>query len=149
MVIYPDTSFLFSLYVSEPDSAEAGAYADRVEEGLAFTPFHRLELRTALRNRAYRKEIDFDELRRALHLSDGHVAAGFLKHTPLNWSDTMREAEQLGAAHLLEIGARSGDLFHVASAVVLGAKEFLTFDDRQHALARRAGLKVKAWKRVK
>jgi hypothetical protein len=34
-------------------------------------------------------------------------------------------------------------------AVVLGTREFVTFDQRQTKLARRAGLKVKTWKSVK
>ena len=68
---------------------------------------------------------------------------GIFRHAPLDWNDALREAERLGAAHLTETGARSGDLLHVASAVILGAREFLTFDERQAKLARRAGLKVK------
>jgi predicted nucleic acid-binding protein len=149
VVIYPDTSFLFSLYVREAETPIAEEYAEQLTEALTFTPFHRLELRTAFRLRVFRKQLGLDELRWALRLSDEHLADGFLRHTPLNWSDTLREAERLGEAHLTETGVRSGDLLHVASAVVLGAREFVTFDQRQTKLARRAGLKVKTWKPVK
>jgi predicted nucleic acid-binding protein len=147
VVIYPDTSFLFSLYVVEDGTPVAEAYAEKLDTPLSFTPFHRLELRSALRQRAYRKELTHSELQLALRRSEEHLLEGFLRHTPLIWSDALREAERLGEAHLAEIGARSGDLLHVASAVVLGAQEFLTFDQRQHELARRAGLKVKTWRR--
>jgi predicted nucleic acid-binding protein len=82
----------------------------------------------------------------ALRRSDDDLLDGILQHTPLVWADALREAERLGEAHLTETGARSGDLLHVASAVVLGAREFVTFDQRQTALARRAGLRVKTWK---
>jgi predicted nucleic acid-binding protein len=146
VVIYPDTSFLFSLYVDEETSATAAAYAQQLNEAVAFTPFHRLELRTALRARAFRGELSLDSLTKALRDNEEDVAQGVLEHTPLNWTDTLREAERVGEAHLTEVGARSGDLLHVASAVVLGAKEFVTFDQRQNALARRAGLKVKTWR---
>jgi predicted nucleic acid-binding protein len=149
VVIYPDTSFLFSLYVKEDETPQAQAYAEQLAEALTFTPFHRLELRTAFRLRVFRGELEPDKLRRALRLSDEHVTEGFLQHTPLVWADALREAERLGEAHLTETGARSGDLFHVASAVVLGAREFVTFDQRQTLLARRAGLKVKTWKPAK
>ena len=149
MVIYPDTSFLFSLYVDEEPTPVAQEYAANLMGPLAFTPFHRLELRTSLRLRAVRKQLTRDELQVALRLSDKDVVDDILHHTPLNWSDTLREAERLGEAHLTETGVRSGDLLHVASAVVLGAQEFVTFDQRQSKLARRAGLKVKAWKSVK
>ncbi len=147
MVIYPDTSFLFSLYVPEDTSALAAAYAAKTVEPFVFTPFHRLELRSAMRLRAFRKELNLDDLRTALRDSEEDLAAGILQHTPVDWSHALREAERISAAHLVEIGARSGDLFHVAVAFVLGAHEFLTFDLRQQALARRAGLKVKAWRK--
>jgi predicted nucleic acid-binding protein len=140
VVIYPDTSFLFSLYVKEDETPQAQAYAEQLAEALTFTAF---------RLRVFRGELEPDKLRRALRLSDEHVTEGFLQHTPLVWADALREAERLGEAHLTETGARSGDLFHVASAVVLGAREFVTFDQRQTLLARRAGLKVKTWKPAK
>jgi predicted nucleic acid-binding protein len=71
---------------------------------------------------------------------------GLFQHTVLNWNDALREAEEIAQAHLTEVGARSGDLLHVASAVVLGATEFCTFDQRQTELAKRAGLKVRTWR---
>ena len=39
-------------------------------------------------------------------------------------------------------GHRTLDVLHVATAVHLGARRFLTFDDRQRNLARHAGLEV-------
>ena len=38
--------------------------------------------------------------------------------------------------------AYSQDIMHVAAALVVGANEFVTFDTRQGALAKKAGLKV-------
>jgi predicted nucleic acid-binding protein len=148
MVIYPDTSFLFSLYVTEGTSLLAEAYSQRLSEPIVFTPFHRLELRTAMRLRVFRNELSLDNLRMALRENDEDVAEGILQHTPLVWADALREAERLGEAHLTEVEVRSGDLLHIASAILLGAREFVTFDQRQTALARRAGLKVKSWKPV-
>ena len=149
MVIYPDTSFLFSLYVKEEPTPIAKAYAEKLAAPLTFTPFHRLELRTALRHRAFLKQLTLDELQVALRQNDEDLSDDILRHTPLVWADALREAERLGEAHLTETGVRSGDLLHIASAVVLGAREFVTFDQRQTKLARRAGLKVKAWKLTK
>ena len=62
MVIYPDTSFLFSLYVQEETSVLATESIKGLAHSLTFTPFHRLELRTALRPRAFRAEIDRHDL---------------------------------------------------------------------------------------
>ncbi len=142
---YPDTSFLVPLYTEEPFTAEAEAFMEADSSPLVFTPFHRLEFRTAMRTRVFQKKMPIVELREAFRRCDEHLAGGILQPTPLHWSDALREAERLGEAHLTEVGARSGDLLHVACAVVLGARDFVTFDQRQNALARRAGLKVKRW----
>jgi predicted nucleic acid-binding protein len=142
MVIYADTSFLVALYVDEEHTDWANRYTEKLGERLAFTPFHRLEFRSALRGRVFRKNLTRIELQEALKLSEQDLLRGILQHIPLVWADALREAERLGAAHLAETGARPGDLLHVASAVVLGAGEFLTFDARQAKLARLTGLKV-------
>ena len=142
-MIYLDTSFLLPIYTPEPQSGVVHTYLARGAPVLFFTSFHRLELRTALRARLFRKTLTRQELQTALRLSEEDLAGGILRHTPLLWADAFREAERLGDAHAAETGARSGDLLHVASALVLDAKEFLTFDQRQKMLARRAGLKVK------
>jgi hypothetical protein len=146
-VIYPDTSFLVPLYTDEPFSQEAQDFMAKNASPLIFTPFHRLEFRTAIRVRVFQQRMPREELRGALTRSDEDIAGGYFQHTPLNWSRALREAERIAEEHLTENGARTADLLHVASAVVLGARDFLTFDDRQAALAKRAGLKVKRWRR--
>jgi predicted nucleic acid-binding protein len=60
----------------------------------------------------------------------------------LNWFDVFRRASKLACEHSSEIGCRSLDLLHVASALVLEATTFLTFDDRQALLARVTGLEA-------
>jgi hypothetical protein len=49
----------------------------------------------------------------------------------------------------LEVGVIEKDARPLFLSVVLGAREFVTFDQRQTKLARRAGLKVKTWKLAK
>ncbi len=66
-----------------------------------------------------------------------------LVHTPVDWTDVLREAEKLGAGHNLTIGCRSADLFHVAACRELGCDTLLTLDERQAALAKAAGLAVR------
>ena len=39
-------------------------------------------------------------------------------------------------------GHRAFDILHIAAALQLGAKEFLTFDQNQRKLAAKAGLKI-------
>ncbi len=66
-----------------------------------------------------------------------------LTHTPIDWTDVLRQAEKLGASHNETIGCGSADLFHVAAAEETGCDTFLTFDDKQKAMAKAAGLTVK------
>ncbi|HRI12139.1 MAG TPA: hypothetical protein PLX89_03960 [Verrucomicrobiota bacterium] len=60
------------------------------------------------------------------------------------WPEVLLEAERLSAAYSATLGTRSLDILHVASALVLGARDFLTFDTRQGALAAAVGLRLKA-----
>jgi predicted nucleic acid-binding protein len=49
---------------------------------------------------------------------------------------------RLRHAHTLADGHRLADILHVATALHLGAMEFLTFDSNQKKLAEREGLVV-------
>jgi predicted nucleic acid-binding protein len=64
-------------------------------------------------------------------------------HTAIDWADVLREAEKLGATHNEIIGCRSADLFHVAAARQTGCDTFLTFDEKQTAMATAASMRVK------
>jgi predicted nucleic acid-binding protein len=71
------------------------------------------------------------------------LAGGLLLIVPVDWAKVISTAEQLSAKHTISGGHRGFDILHVATALELGAKHFLTFDARQSALAKAAGLKVK------
>jgi predicted nucleic acid-binding protein len=143
MPSYADTSFLAAVYSPEPGSIKALAMMQRLRQPLPFTPFHRNELRNAIRLRVFRKEITAEQRTSALAEIDSDLREEILAHTPIPWTATFRQAEDLAAAHTEALGVRSFDLIHVGLALVLGATEFLTFDTRQAALAKAAGLKVK------
>jgi len=57
-------------------------------------------------------------------------------------SDVYRKAEERSGRHAASTGCRSLDILHVAGAVVLGVRDFVTFDARQGKLARKARLRV-------
>lgn len=145
-MIFADTSFLVSLYSAEKETATAQGYMQRAAQSLTYTPFHRLELRTALRLRVFRKSMTSMELWQTFQIIEADVREGILEHQSVNWGEALRQAEELAEAHLIEVGTRSGDLLLVAIASMLGAGEFCTFDQRQALLAKRAGLKVKTWR---
>ena len=143
MVAYADTSFLVSLYGQDANSLPAQRMAATFEAPLAFTPLLRHEARNAVRLAVFRKGITPVERQTVLAAIEADVQAGALADTPLAWADVYAEAEALSANHTERLGTRASDVLHVAAAVVLGVKEFYTFDARQKALATKAGLKVK------
>jgi predicted nucleic acid-binding protein len=57
------------------------------------------------------------------------------------WRATLKRAGNLSQKHTPVLGCRSLDVLHVASALELELKNFLTFDRRQQKLAKAAGLK--------
>ena len=142
MVVYADTSFLVPIYVVQPESSRALAYMHRETKPLPFTPFHRQELRNAIRLCAFRKEITSEMCRSALREVENDLADGILSHAPIAWTDMLQKVEELGAAYTETMGIRSLDIFHVSCALQLKAKLFLTFDQRQRALAEKAGMNV-------
>jgi predicted nucleic acid-binding protein len=143
MPAYADTSFLARAYTPHADSPKALTWLQNAREPLPFTPLHRCELRNALRLRVFRGEITPEQRELAFQEIECDLADNILAHTPIAWTDTFREAEDLGATHTEKLGVRSIDLLHVGLALTLKATEFLTYDTRQASLAEAAGLKVK------
>lgn len=143
MAAYADTSFLVRLYTPHPNSGVAITWMQNTSEPLPFTALQRHEVRTAIRLRVFRREITAHERAEAYRQIESDLNDKILAHTVTPWTDAFREAENLSALHVETFGTRSSDLFHVGLAVALGAAEFLTFDTRQAALARAAGLRVR------
>lgn len=141
-MIYADTSFLFSLVLHDANTVAAVAYLKGHAAALAFTPWQRCELRNAIRLALWRGNCDAATANRALDKMAADLATGNLIETPLVWPDVLQVADLLGEMHTAALGVRSLNLLHVAAAVTLRAKKFLTCDVRQLALARAAGLRV-------
>jgi predicted nucleic acid-binding protein len=141
---YADSSFLVALYLQQQSSPKAIVFMERYAQALPFTPWHRLEVRNAIRLAVWQKVIDPQQGKTQLKQLDTDLKEEtLLVHTPIDWTDVLREAEKLGAAHNATMGCRSADLFHVAAAGELGCDTFLTFDDKQTSMAKAAGLTVK------
>ena len=143
MVAYADTSFLYSLYGHDPNSALARATVAALKVPLATTLLQRHELRNAFRLARFRKVITSERCEAVLAAVEADTMAGVLLETPVAWAEVYAEAETLSAAHTKSLGTRGFDVLHVAVAIALGTRIFLTFDARQKALAVKAGLKVK------
>jgi predicted nucleic acid-binding protein len=141
--VYADSSFLLSLLMEDGNSGAATQFMARQPAVLAFNPLHRLEVQNGLRLRVHRGELDRSARAAALRQLDDAIACGTLTHSPLPWTDALRQAERLSADHAERIGSRSADTLNVAAAMLAGTQRFLSFDKRQRALAKAAGLEVK------
>jgi hypothetical protein len=64
------------------------------------------------------------------------LSAGRLKHREPDWVDTLRLAEDLSSRHTELLGNAAVNLWHVASAILLEADTFWSFDEEQQELAR-------------
>jgi hypothetical protein len=139
---YADTGFLCSLYAPDAHTSRAIARMKRQALPLAFTWLHQLEFRNALRLRVFRGDITVAQRDASLNAMLADLAAGVLLVASPPLTEVMTEAERLSALHSQTLGTRTLDILHVAATLVLGLAELLTFDTRQAALAKAAGLKT-------
>ncbi|MCF7675149.1 MAG: PIN domain-containing protein [Akkermansiaceae bacterium] len=143
MVAYADTSFLYSLYGHDANSTQARTMGNALKIPLALTLLQRHELRNAFRLAVFRKVMTLERCEAVLVEIEVDIKTGVLVETPVSWAEVFAGAEALSAAHSKTLGTRGFDVLHVATAIALGTKDFLTFDSRQKTLAVKAGLKVK------
>ncbi len=142
LLVYADTSFLFSLFLRDANTAGAIRFLKTNPTPLAFTEWQKCELRNAIRLSVFRGNHDNPSATTALQKMDVDVASGDLTATPLVWPVVLDRAEMLSARHSMQLGVRALDLLHVAAALSIGAARFLTCDGRQLALAQAAGLRA-------
>ncbi len=110
---------------------------------LPFTPWHRLEVRNAIRLAVFHRVIESSQAKAQLRQMEADLRnKTLIVHTLLDWTSVLHEAEKLAAIYNESVGCRSSDLFHVASARQWGCEKFLTFDERQRRMAVAAGLNV-------
>ena len=140
---YVDSGVLVKIYAVESDSSRAASLIASRVAPMVLCQWQSLEVRTALRVKLFRREISPAQLRDALALLDDDVAQGVLQPTVADMTAVFHEAERLSSRFASTIGCRTLDIHHVAAAIVLGADEFISMDQRQRALASAAGLRVK------
>ena len=69
-----------------------------------------------------------------------NIDDGALVVVSADWADVIKIAERISARHTADHGHRYLDLLHVATALHLGAVDFLSFDVNQRKLASTEGL---------
>ena len=149
MTAYPDTSFLCALYRHQDNTEQAIACRASMKEPPPVTALVLFEFRQSVRLQTFLHRKDagkgYGEREGARMLADlqSDMDGGLSLLVPVDWAKVISTAEQLSAQHTGKGGHRGFDILHVATALELDAKEFLTFDDRQGRLAKAVGLKVK------
>ena len=148
MNCFPDTSFLCALYRTQANSQIADAFMAGLGGALSVSSLLLSEFRQSVRLQIWLHSNDSDK---GFARAQGHqmlnevqmdLNAGVLTTIPVDWSAVHQRAEALSSAHTLAAGHRLADILHVATALQLGAAQFLTFDAKQKQLAQAEGLLV-------
>ena len=149
MIAFPDTSFLCAIYRQQTNSATAAAHFQQMPEPLHCTTLLLYEFRQSLRFQVWlnsqNPKLGFGpkECSQALSDLETDISTGAVLFVPADWAAVHRRAEDISKAHTIANGFRTMDTLHVATALHLGAVEFLTFDLRQRKLAASESLTVK------
>jgi predicted nucleic acid-binding protein len=139
---YADTGFLVSLYLNERTTTAANAAVQTVRRPLPLIPLAFLELRNGLYLAVFRKQISDATRQAAWRRVELDIRAGIYFEAAISQLDLHQKAAQLAEKHTGSLGTRTLDLMHLAAAVLLGARQLLSFDERQRQAAKREGLRV-------
>ena len=148
MNVYCDTSFLCSLYRRQVFTEAAVSYRETLKEPLPYTTLLEFEFVQAIRLQVLLHKADHTkgygqkEADQMLVNWAADKVAGINIPVPCDMDLVMQLAQSYSQQRTTQHGHRTLDILHVATAVHLGAKTFLTFDSRQRALARYLGLKT-------
>lgn len=138
---YAGPCALLKLCLHEPESHAMTSRRGRVRDALAVTLFGRVEMVNGIG-----LALAHGFLSRPVHQSasaalDDDFAQGRLVLTDVPWRAALRLAADISRKRTSLLACRTLDILHVASALTLGYRHFLTFDVRQRTLAGASGLK--------
>ncbi len=149
MIAYPDTSFLYGFYLKQSNSPAAAACAATMKEPLHLTELLRFEFRQSLRFQVWRhlanprEGVTRSHADAAMSQLESDFESGVAVLVPCDLIAVVRRAEALSQSHTTAAGTRGFDLLHVATALYLGASDFLSFDELQRRLAKAEGLRTR------
>ncbi|MCC5808120.1 MAG: type II toxin-antitoxin system VapC family toxin [Opitutales bacterium] len=142
MNCYFDTGLLLKLYTDEPESGAVQAFAIETAQPIPFLALHQAECASALHLKAFRGECSIAQANRALADIHEDLRAGVLYALTPDWVAVWRQCTELAQSHAAVIGCRTLDALHVACALELGFRHFVSSDARQSSLAKRVGMSV-------
>lgn len=142
MNTYFDTGVLVKNYCHERNSQEAIALILAERPPFPLTHLLEAELRNAFRLKLFRGEITASQVHQSLNLLDEDIQEGRFELTRPDEGDIYRRTERLSQLHTAQLGTRLPDIIHVAAALAVGSSRFVSFDQQQRAIAKKAGLTV-------
>lgn len=148
MKYFPDTSFLCSVYREQAFSDVADTVFAKTPKPLPVSSLLLFEFRQSVRLQVYlhgknkTKGFTKNEGEGMLRDLRSDLASGIIAVVPVDWTEVHTLAEILSAKFTESAGHRFADLLHVATALHLGAENFLTFDTNQRTIARAEGMKT-------
>jgi len=148
LIAYPDPSLLCALYRTQDHSERAVAYRRAMSESLHVTRLLLWEFRQSVRFQAFRhsnnRHVGYPPHEAEKMLSDlgDDISDGFVTMVEIDFINILVTGERISKARTFAGGHRSFDILHVATAIELEAKEFLSFDANQNALAAAEGLRT-------
>jgi predicted nucleic acid-binding protein len=146
LIAYPDTSFLCALYRTQDNSSRALSCRNAMTEPLHVTRLLLWEFRQSVRFQAFRhskhREAGYPLHEAEKMLSDltDDMREGLVVSSECDFINILVTGERISKSRTFTGGHRSFDILHVATAIELGAKEFLSFDANQIVLAGAEGL---------
>jgi predicted nucleic acid-binding protein len=140
---YFDSAIIVKLYVPETNSIDAARLIQQHGTSVVFSQLHENEVKNAIRLKRRRAELTDVEVESAFRRIQEDLAEGRLHRPDVEWVETWARAEELSALHAHQVNCRTLDTLHVALALTLGFRDFVSFDERQRLLAAAAGLHVR------
>lgn len=140
--VYVDPSALRALYVTDPRSLVMGRWRMRLGGAVPITRFGHAELINAIALGQFRADYGEADCLGAMKDVQSDMEQGRLRWMDLPWRAALDGAAHLSRQYAPRLGIRTLDVLHVASALELKARHFVTYDVRQAKLAAACGLKV-------
>ena len=137
-----DSSLIVALYLNEADSARADAACASVAPPLRLTDWHRVEIANAIQRAVKTARITAEQASWLWKHFNEDIATGRFEIVNVDHATVLVRTLALTQKHTATIGTRSLDLIHIASALEIGATDFLSFDHRQREAASAEGLNV-------
>lgn len=141
-MIYLDTSSLVALYYPEAKSDAIVAHLRKARLPIAFTWLHEVEVTNGLQLQVFRGEAEEATVNATLNQVRHDAEKGILFQCDIPWPAVFQATLRLSRTYSRLLGTRSLDMLHVATAITLEAKEFMTGDERQAKVAEKEGLRL-------